>query len=121
MKRQVLKPLHDVFNDGFLQYGYRTINRDSKGKRIGESFNPSGKLAFQLMDAREEDYEMAGAKNASLDVKVKTPFPPDFRRIKKTNLKCVIDSKEYDVIKVDWDRSKRYLFFYLQEVGELNE
>ncbi len=121
MQRQIQKPLHDTFNDGFLQYGHRTINRNTKGKRVGESFNSEGKLAFQLMNARDEDYEFAGLMDSRLDIKVKALFPPTFRKVRKSNLKCVIDLIEYDVLKVDWDRSRRYLYFYLQEVGEISE
>jgi len=114
---QLLKPLHEVFNDGFLIYGHDTTKRE-KGKRVGEVFNPEGKLAFKLLSAREQDYDLAGSKGSTLDLKVKTLYPPSFRNVKKTNLKCLIDSVKYEVIHVDWDNDKRYLYFYLQEVGD---
>jgi hypothetical protein len=116
MLRQIAKPLHEVFNDGFLFYGYDTTQRVN-GKKVGEEFTQEGKLAFQLMSARDQDLQLAGSMNAKLDLKVKTLFPPSFRKVTKSNLKCVIDSVKYDVIHVDWDTDKRYLFFYLQEVG----
>ncbi|WP_346207617.1 phage head closure protein [Caldifermentibacillus hisashii] len=112
-----LKPLHETFNDGFLLYGYDTTKREN-GKRVGEEFTQEGKLAFKLMSARDQDYQLVGALNATLDLKVKTLFPPRFRSIKKTKMKCVIDDVKYDVINVDWDSDKRYLYFYLQEVGK---
>lgn len=121
MKRQIQKPVHEVFNDGFLTYGRSKTNRDNSGKRIGEVFTAEGKLSFKLMSARAEDYEMAYSTGTTLDQKIKTRFPPSFRNIKKTNLKVRIDSTEYDVINVDWDSEKRYLYFYLQEVGEVDE
>ncbi|SEB15763.1 hypothetical protein SAMN05421743_12140 [Thalassobacillus cyri] len=121
MKRRIQKPLHEVFNDGFLNYGKLTTQRNQARKRIGEVFAAEGKLAFKLMNAREEDYQMAGSMNASLDMKVKTPFPPGFQNVKKSSLKCKVNSILYDVITVDWDSSKRYLYFFLQEVGDLNE
>ncbi|WP_229683040.1 phage head-tail adapter protein [Virgibacillus oceani] len=121
MKRKIQKPVHEVFNDGFLIYGRTKTKRDSSGKRIGEKFNAEGKLAYKLMSARAEDHDMAGSIGASLDKKVKTRFPPGFRKVKMTSLKARMDTFEYDVINVDWDSGKRYLYFYLQEVGEISE
>jgi hypothetical protein len=116
MQRQIQKPEHEVFNDGFLTYGHDTTKRIG-GKRVGEDFTAEGKLAYKELSARGEDHQMAGMMNASLDLKVKTMYPPPFRNITKTNLKCLIDNRKFDVIDVDWDAEKRYLYFYLQEVG----
>jgi hypothetical protein len=121
MKRKIQKPVHEVFNDGFLQYGKTTSQRNSARKKTGETFNAEGKLAFSLLSAREEDYQMAGSMNARLDMKVKTRFPPSFKQIKKSSLKCKIETILYDVIDVDWDSGRRYLYFYLQEVGDIGE
>ena len=121
LQRRIQKPLHEVFNDGFLSYGHNTVIRNDTRKRIGEQFTAEGKLAFKLLSARDQDYEFAGIKGASLDLKVKTPFPPSFRNITKSNLKCLIDGNIYDVIKVDGDSDRRYLYFYLQNVGVFNE
>lgn len=116
MRIQIPKPLHESFNDGVLIFGYdRTIRE--QGKKVDMEFQVEGKLAFKLMNARDQDYEFAGMMNASLDLKVKTLFPPSFREVRKSNLKVVIEDIKYDVIKVNWDSDKRYLYFYLQEVG----
>lgn len=115
------KPLHEVFNDGFLEFGHDTVLRNEYRKRIGEQFVPKGKLAYKELSARDQDYQMAGLNNASLDLKLKTMFPPPFRNISKSKLKCVIDNVKYDVIKADGDSDKRYLYFYLQKVGVLDE
>jgi SPP1 family predicted phage head-tail adaptor len=120
MRRKIQKPLHEVFNDGFLNYGKDTTNRVN-GKRVGETFNVKGKLAYHLMSARDEDHQMAGSMSARLDLKVKTRYPPNFRSVTKSDLKCAIDQVKYDVIQVDYDSKKRYLYFYLQEVGVLDE
>lgn len=119
MKRRIQKPVHEVFNDGYLQYGHDAIQRNSRGKRIGEQFTSEGKLAFKELSARDEDYVFAGAMGASLDIKVKTYLPPSFKNVSKSDLKCVIESNKYDVIKADSDQ--RYLYFYLQKVGVLDE
>jgi SPP1 family predicted phage head-tail adaptor len=116
-----MKPYRETFNDGFLQYGHKETQRSETGKRIGESFTAEGKLAFKEMSCRDSDYQMAGLMGASLDLKVKTLYPPSFRGINKSKLKVIVSSVEYDVIKVDSDSGKNYLFFYLQEVGGRGE
>lgn len=117
----MLKHYKEVFNDGYLQYGFKKTQRSESGKRIGDIFTAEGKLAFREMSARESDYQLAGAMGAKLDLKVKTLYPPSFRTIKKTKLKVIIRGIEFDVIKVDSDSENRFLFFYLQEVGEQSE
>lgn len=111
------KQLRDVFNNGFLQYGTKTTQRSGKGKRIGGEFESMGRLAYQEMSCRDSDHEMAKVMSRVLDLKVRTRFPPNLKNFNKTKLKVVIDETEYDVIKVDNDRTKMYLYFYLQEVG----
>lgn len=114
-----VKPYRETFNDGFLSYGHKQTQRTQNGKRIGDVFMEKGKLAFQEMSCRDQDYQMTGIMGASLDRKVKTLYPPSFRTINKNKLKVVINNIEYDVITVDSDRM--YLYFYLQEVGVINE
>lgn len=111
----------EVFNDGYLRYGKKQTQRSTTGKRIGEAFVESGKLAFKELSARESDYKNCGMMGAKLDQKVKTLFPPSFKKVNKSKLKIIIDSIEYDVIKVDPDNAKQYLYFYLQEVGGYSE
>jgi hypothetical protein len=120
LMRRIQKPVHEVFNDGFLQYGHDIPIRNERGKLIGDDFKAEGKLAFKEMSAREQDYEMVGASSSNLDLKLKTYRPPNFRKVSKTKMKCVIDGIKFDVIRVD-DSDKRYLYFYLQKVGVLNE
>ncbi|MED3795877.1 phage head-tail adapter protein [Lysinibacillus capsici] len=111
------KKIRDVLNDGFIQYGTKETERSPKGKRIGEKFVPMGKLAYQEMSCRDEDYEMAKVLSAVLSLKIRTLCPPQLRKFSKNKLKVVVDGTEYDVIKADSDREKMYLYFYLQEVG----
>ncbi|MGE7091680.1 phage head closure protein [Lysinibacillus sp. NPDC048646] len=111
------KKIRDVLNDGFIQYGTKETERSPKGKRIGEKYVPMGRLAYQEMSCREADYEMAKVLSAVLDLKIRTHYPPQLQRFNKSKLKVIKDGTEYDVIKVDHDREKMYLYFYLQEVG----
>jgi SPP1 family predicted phage head-tail adaptor len=112
-----LKQYRETFNDGFLEYGHKQTKRTEKGKRIGELFVSAGKLAFKELSARESDFQLAGIMSASLDLKVKTLYPPAFRTINKSKLKVIISTVEYDVIKVDSNNQKSHLYFYLQKVG----
>lgn len=114
---RIKRPAHDPLNDGFLIYGHQEIKRNEQRKRIGTEFKPVDELAFSVVSARESDYDMAQASGYSLDLKLKTWCPPNFNKIKKTNLACEIDEIEYDVIKSDADKDRRYLYWYLQEVG----
>lgn len=114
-------PLHETFNDGFLEYGYKKTKRSPTGKRIGEEFQSEGKLAFKEISCRESDYQLAGSIGASLDIKVKTLYPPSFRTINKSKLNVVINNNEFNVIRVDPDSAKSHLYFYLQKVGARDE
>ncbi|RHW38704.1 phage head-tail adapter protein [Lysinibacillus yapensis] len=108
---------HSALNDGFIHYGTKETKRSEKGKRIGDAFLPQGILAYQEMSAREEDYQLAQVMSKSLDLKIKTPYPPSLQNIKKSKLTIILNSTEYEVIKCDPDRARNYLYFYLQEVG----
>ncbi|HDR7981185.1 TPA: phage head-tail adapter protein [Bacillus cereus] len=115
------KAYRETLNDGFLQYGYKKTKRSERGKRIGEVFHQEGKLAYKEMSFRDSDYRMVGVLTTGLDLKVKTLYPPSFKKINKNKLKVKIDEVEYDVIKVDPDSTKRYLYFYLQQVVKNSE
>ncbi|MED4172370.1 phage head-tail adapter protein [Halalkalibacterium halodurans] len=115
-----MKTYREKFNDGFLTYGHKKTKR-SDGKRVGEAFIPAGKLAFEETSCRDSDYRLADVLSSSLDLKVKTPYPPSFKKISKNKLKVIIEDMEYDVIRVDSDRHKTVLFFHLQEVGVIRE
>lgn len=114
------KTIRETFNDGYLFYGRRKTLR-TDGKKTGTEFESEGKLAFKEMSIREEDYQVADMSTTTLSLKLKTLYPPFFKRIRKNKLKVLIDDVEYDVLKVDPDYRKNFLYFYLQEVGEYSE
>ena len=101
--------------------GHKITQRTATKKRIGEVFTQEGILYFREMSYRESDYQLANTLGSRLDLKVKTPYPPSFRKIDKNKLIVRIDNVEYDTIRVDHDKSKHYLFFYLQRVGGQGE
>lgn len=116
------KKIRDTHNDGFLQYGTKETARSAKGKRIGgDKFVQIGRLAFKELSCRDSDYELAKALTATLNLKVRTLCPPTFKRQDMSKLKVLLNNIEYDVIKADSDYEKRYLYFYLQEVGAVDE
>lgn len=117
----MMKPYRETFNDGFMQYGFSKTARSESGKAVGKSFSPVGKLAYKELSCRDRDYELAGVLDSKLDRKIKTLAPPSFKTISKSKLKVVVESNEYDVIEVDTDPGRRYLFFYLQKVGTVHE
>lgn len=112
---------YNTLNDGYIQFGTKETKRSEKGKRIGDTFLPQGRLAYQEMSARDEDYQLAQIMSKSLDIKIKTLYPPSLRNVNKSKLTMVLNSVEYDVIKCDSDGPKNYLFFYLQEVGPIEQ
>lgn len=109
--------VRETYNDGFIVYGHKETLRSGTGKRVGEDFQAVGKLAYKEVSCRDNDYQMASFMSATLDIKIKTLYPPSFRGINRSKLKVVKDGIEFDVIKVDPDREKSCLYFYLQEVG----
>lgn len=116
-----MEQYRETFNDGVLVYGHKITKRSETGKRIGETFTAEGKLFFREMSCRQSDYEFSNAIGSRLDLKVKTPYPPSFRKIDKNKMLVQIDGIGYEIINVDHDTTKQFLFFLLQRVGGINE
>src|SRR5699024_5141231 len=112
------KRVRKTFNDGYLEFGQRKTIR-TKGKKTGTEFRSDGKLAFNELSVREQDYQLADLSTSRIDLKVETLYPPFFKKTRKTKMKVLIDGTEFDVIKVDSDYNKNFLYFYLQEVGDV--
>ena len=115
------KRIRESLNDGILFYGHNTTKRSATGKNIGTEFKQEGKLHYQEMSHREQDYRLVDALTSTLDLKVKTYYPPDFKNIQKTDLIVRIGSIQYEVIRADPDKERVYLFLYLQKVGEIDD
>lgn len=115
------KQIRETLNDGILFYGRNVTQRSTTGKNIGTEFKQEGKLHFQEMSHREQDYRLVDALTSTLDLKVKTYYPPDFKNIPKTDLIVRIGTTQYEVIRADPDKARVYLFLYLQKVGEIDD
>lgn len=110
-----------TFTDGFLIYGKSERQRSELGKDQGNKFTQIGKLAFNELSHRESDYQVIDVIGGSLDKKVETMYPSSLRKESKKDLMVILDDVKYDVIYVDADSRKRYLYFYLQKAGKTNE
>lgn len=73
------------------------------------------KLAYEECSKRQQDLEFAEASSRSLNIKVKTRF---YNNLKNEH-KIVIENTLYDIIYIDEDRKNRELYFYLEEVRNI--
>ena len=117
----VLNQKHDPFNDGFLFYGHNKTRLSPTKKAIGKEFTQSGFLAFTEMSARDQDYSLVDALGSTLDLKLKTMYPIHLEKKLLNKFIVRISGIEYETIKIDRDRNKDTLFWYLQKVGEVIE
>lgn len=113
------KRIRETLNDGVLFYGRNETQRSPTGKNIGTKFIQEGFLHYSEKSNRERDYRLVDALSSTLDLKVKTYYPPNFKNIQKTDLVVRIGTTEFEVIQADPDETKTYLYFYLQKVGEV--
>ena len=73
------------------------------------------KLAYEECSKRQQDLEFAEASSRSLNIKVKTRFYNNL----KNDYKVIIENILYDIIYIDEDRKNRELYFYLEEVRNI--
>lgn len=111
---------HDPFNDGFMTYGQDVTLYELK-KKIGTRFEQSGVLAFTEMSVRDQDYTLVDALSGTLDLKLKTMYPIHLESKLVNKMTVHVKGTRYETIKVDRDRNKDYLFWYLQKVGVVDE
>lgn len=107
---------HDPYNDGFLTYGKNVTQYEGK-KSVGKTFEPLGTMAFTEMSARDQDYSLVDALSGTLDLKLKTMYPMHMESNLINKMPVRVKGIEYETIKVDRDRNKEQLFWYLQKVG----
>lgn len=108
-------------NDGFLKC-YRDKKQESdfnapKNPKTEEDMKFIVELAFEEMSRRDQDMTFAETLGRTLSLKVKTRLLPEIDK----KMKVVIEKTMYNVIKIDSDREKNVMFFYLEEVRKLAE
>lgn len=107
------------FTDGRLDYGVIETQR-SYGKKTGEVFQVVGWMFFNYMNIRQSDQELTEGTDQVIDLKVKTRY---INNVSKNSHKVQIENEvtsekeTYDIYMVDFDKDKRYLFWYLSKVG----
>ena len=108
-----------TYNDGYL-----TVCRlKAKESSFGAFSNPKKqsdlihvcRLAYEEMSRRDSDMEFAESDNHKLSMKVRTPYLD--RVHEKHNV--VIGNMLYSIFKLDYDRSKREMYLYLEEVRNI--
>lgn len=109
------------FNDGFV--------RICKPKQAQGSFNAVKnvnkqseldfvvKLAFEEMSKRDQDIEFASSLDRTLSMKIKTRL---FLNIDSTH-KALIENVLYSILKIDFDKSQKLTFLYLEEERKLKD
>ena len=73
------------------------------------------KLAYEECSKRQQDLEFAEASSRTLNIKVNTRFYNNL----KNDYKITIENTLYDIVYIDEDRKNRELYFYLEEVRNL--
>lgn len=102
---------HETYDDGILTYGSIGSKFNSSKKKIGEEFNPKGKLFFKQLSSRDSDILQASNMGYVIDLKLKVPYRPDI----SSKNKVKINNEIYDIKK--FDSNKTEIFLYLQRVG----
>lgn len=107
------------YNDGYIRvYEEIPVKTDFGAKeniQSTDNLNFIVKLAYEECSKRQQDLEFAEASSRTLNVKVKTRFYNNL----KNEYKVTIENTLYDIIYIDEDRKNRELYFYLEEVRNL--
>lgn len=107
------------FNDGFMSvYEEIPIKTDFGAKenvKSKDNLKFIVKLAYEECSKRQQDLEFAESSSRTLNVKVKTRFYNNL----KNDYKIIIENTLYDIIYIDEDRKNRELYFYLEEVRNI--
>lgn len=102
------------YNDGVaLLYKKKTPDKNVKTM---DDLELVGKLAFDNKSIRQSDMEFAMQQDKQLTLKIVTP---DCGRT-DTSLNIRIEDVLYAIIRIDRDKEKRELYFYLTEVRKID-
>ena len=107
------------YNDGYIRV-YKEIPQKSdfgakKNIKTRDTLEFIVKLAYEQCSKRQQDVDFAESCNRTLNLKVKTRYYKNL----DNSYKVVIENTLYDIIYIDEDRKNSELYFYLEEVIEL--
>lgn len=107
------------FNDGYIrickEIPQKTDFGAKKNIKTKDNLEFIVKLAYEECNKRQQDLEFAESSSRTLNLKVKTRH---YKNI-ENNYKVIIENTLYDIIYIDEDRKNRELYFYLEEVVNL--
>ncbi|CZR11009.1 head-tail adaptor protein [Trichococcus collinsii] len=107
----------DRLNDGRLFFGKVETKRDASGKKIGQVFAKTGDMFFSYKTIRQSDFDLYNTSDQQIELKVKSYYIPTATKTHQVLLK----SRLYNITAIDVDNDKRYMYWYLSEVGEFIE
>ena len=107
----------DRLNDGRLFFGKVETKRDARGKQSGQVFVKTGEMFFSYKTIRQSDFDLYNTSEQQIELKVKSYYVPTATKTHQVLLK----SRLYNITAIDVDNDKRYMYWYLTEVGELIE
>ena len=107
----------DRLNDGRLFFGKVETKRDARGKQSGQVFVKTGEMFFSYKTIRQSDFDLYNTSEQQIELKVKSYYVPTATKTHQVLLK----SRLYNITAIDVDNDKRYMYWYLTEVGEFIE
>lgn len=111
----------ELYNDGIAVLCRDAAGESSFGGRINpataEDLPVLARLCFGECACRGEDLTFAQQQGFSLARKVRTPLPQGVQV--DTGCYCLIGSTLYKVSRVDFNRPRRQMYLYLEEVGPI--
>lgn len=101
------------YTDGVMKLYEKKTDRNVRGL---EDLSYLSKLAFDEKSIRQEDVEFAMQQDKKLSIKIVTPDDGNM----DTSRCAVIDDTIYGIIHIDRDKKNRELYFYLQEIRNID-
>jgi hypothetical protein len=107
----------EELNSGLLFYGTKETKRDSLGKNPKSVLNVEGKLHFKYQSIREMDFKQYYGISNKLDIKVKAYY---VKNIEESHI-VKIEKNYFDIVKIDYDNERKYMYLYLARKRSLDD
>lgn len=107
----------EELNSGLLFYGTKETKRDSLGKNPKSVLIDEGRLRYKYKSIREMDFKQYYGIANKLDIKVKTYY---VKNIEESHI-VKIDKEFFDIVKIDYDNERKYMYLYLVRRGSLDD
>lgn len=103
-------------NDGFIEcYKVNDVKSDFNAPKNAKKLSDMTHivtLAYEEMSKRDQDLEFAETLGRQLSLKLKTHLYDEVNKMHKV----VLNGSLYDIIKLDYSKKDRVMYFYLEEV-----